>query len=323
MNKTIIDRVADITGAAEEITDELTHSAGMIITKATPLLAPTSSGLTILFAVYDGVGRMLEGHITNPYLWSLVAGFLLMLAVEGINFAGTFVKDRVDHMRPLYKSVLENVSGNGVAAGAFWLTVSTVFFLESLPGIVAWWNGSMQISDATFRVGLLILPVFSKVGAKIFSLSALLDSLEGAQEVRRARRLNNKKAELELELELEMKRKERTQTLELRAAEHAQKLKLREKSADGKIGEIDDISDFSPISPGDKEDRVARMREGKARKIAERRKTILGILGGEELSVSDLAQRAGCSPKTVQGDLAALQDAGHSMSVNGVVKLNQ
>ncbi len=66
---------------------------------------------------------------------------------------------------------------------------------------------------------------------------------------------------------------------------------------------------------------IAKMNEGKQAKIANRRDEILHIISKEELSINELAQRTDCSPRTIRNDLESLQSAGHSMSINGVVKL--
>ena len=82
--------------------------------------------------------------------------------------------------------------------------------------------------------------------------------------------------------------------------------------------EITQNPDIAPVL-----DPISRMNAGKQRKISERRDTILNHLHDSELSVPDLAGLLGVSTNTVRNDLEALQSAGHSMSVNGVVKLNQ
>jgi len=66
---------------------------------------------------------------------------------------------------------------------------------------------------------------------------------------------------------------------------------------------------------------VERMKAGKLRKIEQRRTAMLDILQSGEFSVGDLASKMRCSANTIRTDLDALQAAGHSMSVNGVVRL--
>jgi DeoR/GlpR family transcriptional regulator of sugar metabolism len=56
-------------------------------------------------------------------------------------------------------------------------------------------------------------------------------------------------------------------------------------------------------------------------KIDTRRSTILNFLRETELPISEIANRLDVSANTIRKDLEALQSAGHSMSVNGVVKL--
>lgn len=66
---------------------------------------------------------------------------------------------------------------------------------------------------------------------------------------------------------------------------------------------------------------IDKMNEAKQRKIELRRNTLLDIIRQQELGISDLAAKMDVSANTIRKDLEALQSAGHSMSVNGVVKL--
>jgi DeoR/GlpR family transcriptional regulator of sugar metabolism len=65
------------------------------------------------------------------------------------------------------------------------------------------------------------------------------------------------------------------------------------------------------------------MNEAKQRKIEARRMTLLDIIRKNELGIGDLATKMDVSANTIRKDLDALQEAGHSMSINGVVKLAQ
>jgi hypothetical protein len=103
----MIEKVTAITEGCEEITEELTRSAGIIVTKITPLLAPVASGLCTLFAFYDGGGRMLTGKVSNPYFVSALVGLVLFVVVEGINFAATFTRDRGETLKSTHAQQLE------------------------------------------------------------------------------------------------------------------------------------------------------------------------------------------------------------------------
>lgn len=70
------------------------------------------------------------------------------------------------------------------------------------------------------------------------------------------------------------------------------------------------------------EDNISKMNAAKQAKILQRRQTILQLIGGDGLPLSEIAERAGCSVRTIRTDLDALQTAGHGMSINGVVKLH-
>ncbi len=71
----------------------------------------------------------------------------------------------------------------------------------------------------------------------------------------------------------------------------------------------------------EKDDPIAKMHAAKQEKIAQRRVNILQLIEGHGAKLEELAERAGCSTRTIRNDLEALQAAGHNMSINGVIKL--
>lgn len=231
----MIKKVTAFTEGCEEITEELTRSAGIIVTKITPLLAPVASGLCTLFAFYDGGGRMLTGKVSNPYTISFWAGMVLFIVVEGINFAATFTRDRGEKLKGTHEHELSFLKLDSLVVWCFVLTLATVAMLETAPGLAAWYYGEITGSDLGFRIGILILPFFSKMGANIFSVSMLLDSLEGTSALRRQRRLQGKREEAELEIELDKKRKRADMELKQLEAEFLQKLEIERSKAESKI----------------------------------------------------------------------------------------
>lgn len=199
--RTVVEAVAGFTETLEDITEELTNATGAIVTKATPLLAPLASGATVLFSVYDGVGRMIDGMIGNPYAASFAVGFVLASAIEGINFASQHARDRAERLKAKGQGV-DYINAGSLVTQSFLLTLAVILFLESIPGVVAWWNGGLGTSDMAFRCGLLVLPFFSRIGARIFSVSAILDAIEGSQETRRVKRQQAKREAVAFQLEL-------------------------------------------------------------------------------------------------------------------------
>lgn len=84
------------------------------------------------------------------------------------------------------------------------------------------------------------------------------------------------------------------------------------------------INSVSPIlseKTADNLNPIERMNAARQLKIDNRRNTILQFLKETELPIPEIANRLSVSENTIRKDLDALQDAGHSMSVNGVVKL--
>lgn len=231
----MIEKVTKITEGCEEVTEELTRSAGMIVTKITPLLAPVASGLCTLFAFYDGGGRMLEGKVTHPYLWSLAAGLILFVVVEGINFAATFTRDRGENLKGAHSKELTFLNLDSLVKWCFILTLATVAMLETIPGLVAWHYGEIAGGDLGFRIGILILPFFSKMGANIFSASMVLDALEGTSAARRQRRIQDKLEAAKLEIEIDTQRKEAAIKLAQQEAENKQRLEIERLKAEAKL----------------------------------------------------------------------------------------
>ena len=231
----MIEKVTAFTEGCEEITEELTRSAGIIVTKITPLLAPVASGLCTLFAFYDGGGRMLTGKVSNPYLVSYLVGLVLFVVVEGINFAATFNRDRGEKLKGMHAKELAFLNLNSLVGWCFVLTIATVAMLETIPGLAAWYYGEIAGGDLGFRIGILILPFFSKMGANIFSVSMLLDALEGTSAARRQRRLQDKLEAAELEIEIDTRRKEAASKLAQQEAEHKQRLEIERLKAEAKL----------------------------------------------------------------------------------------
>jgi len=231
----MIEKVTAFTEGCEEITEELTRSAGIIVTKITPLLAPVASGLCTLFAFYDGGGRMLTGKVSNPYLVSFLVGVVLFVVVEGINFAATFNRNRGEKLKGTHANQLAFLNLNSLVGWCFVLTLATVAMLETIPGLAAWYYGEITGSDLGFRIGILILPFFSKMGANIFSVSMLLDALEGTSAARRQRRIQEKLDAAKLEIDIETQRNEAAMKLAQQEAEHKQRLEIERMKAEAKL----------------------------------------------------------------------------------------
>lgn len=81
------------------------------------------------------------------------------------------------------------------------------------------------------------------------------------------------------------------------------------------------LSEKSTEKPADNLSAIERMNAARQIKIDNRRNTILQFLKETELPIPEIANRLSVSENTIRKDLDALQSSGHSMSVNGVVKL--
>ncbi len=110
----MIDKVQRFCETAEDVTDELTSAAGSIVTKATPLLAPLASGATVLFSVYDGVGRMIDGMIGHPYAVSFAVGFVLAMVNPSHSYAAMSAAD----VRTLSRPTISRIRATRVSCDA-------------------------------------------------------------------------------------------------------------------------------------------------------------------------------------------------------------
>lgn len=81
------------------------------------------------------------------------------------------------------------------------------------------------------------------------------------------------------------------------------------------------IEQITPQLPDTELDPIAKMNAGRQRKIEKRRAAILSYLSRNEPSIPDLVTAINVSENTIRKDLAALQSAGHTMSINGIVSL--
>ena len=328
--RTMIERVTAFTEGCEEITEVVTHSAGMVTTKVTPLLSPVASGLCVLFAFYDGGGKLLTGKVDNPYLVSFLVGLVLLAVVEGINFSATFNRDRGEKLKAQYPDQLKFLRLNNLATWCFILTLATVGMLETLPGTVAWYYGEITSGDLGFRIGLLILPFFSKAGANIFSVSMILDSLEGTTTARRQKRLQEKRELAELEIEIETMRQQAAWELEQRKAEAAQRLELERLKVEAKLHNSRPLSDRKSVQISDPNsaeqepntephrplDRVNATR--KAQRELGKTKMLEIYRGRPDASLRDVGDVLGRSPSTV-GEWLKELEAENKVSVNGQV----
>ena len=73
------------------------------------------------------------------------------------------------------------------------------------------------------------------MGANIFSVSMLLDSLEGTSAARRQRRIQEKLDAAKLEIDIETQRNEATMKLAQQEAEHRQRLEIERMKAEAKL----------------------------------------------------------------------------------------
>lgn len=317
----MIEFVEKVTQETEEIVEELAHTIGVVITKTTPLLAPVASGLTILFSVYDGLGKMFErAAMSHPYTVSLLAGLVIMGVVEGLNFAAIFNQDRLDDVRRSLPDAAPGTNAGVTVAMCLWLTVLSVAGLESIPGIVSYWMGDIQVGDMMFRVGLLVFPFFSRAGARIFSLSSILDSIQGVDKQRQDRR----KQKRDDDLKARIAEKKAEQDLKIRMIEAEAKINAKYgKSVAGSVARnvattdsdvVEDVP-FTPATTPAQHNSATTVADADATRSDDsataRRNTLLDLLDQMgDVGDTKFGNLLGVERTTIYRDFKALEKAG-------------
>lgn len=237
-------KVSNFCEAIEDVTDELTHTAGAVTTKIAPLMATFASGLSVLFAVYDGIGALLEARIPEWAYWiSAGIGVLVMLGLEGASLAAVFNLDRTRALNAARPDD-QQVDEGSLPAWMLVLTMFIVFCTEVAPTTARWVNGLVSTSNLVFAFGLLALPLLGRAGAVIFSNSRTLDGLDGADDKRQSKKEKRRLADLDLEI----KREEAKQRLAQQQAEHAQKLELQRMKSVNRA--VNGVVNTPPETPG-------------------------------------------------------------------------
>lgn len=166
-----------VTSFIEFLTDHTHHSVGHIMIKASPMLAPTLS----MFAIY--------GTLHNQF--GPQAAAIMTFVIEAVGFAAVYAKTRIEeHNR---KASLDERRSTKVAGNAVWayFVVSELLILgfEAIPAWVLWWTGGLTNTGEQASVIYsirhsvpLLFPVFSYIGANIFSLMDVLDAIDTAKD---------------------------------------------------------------------------------------------------------------------------------------------
>lgn len=329
-----IEYVEDFSQFVEDFVSELTDMAGTVVTKATPLLAPLASGLTIWFAIYDGGGTMLNGHIPNAYLVAGLAGFLVMLVMEGITFSSIVNHDRLEDVKRSSGAAAPAVDSAGVVNFCMWMTIITVLGLESIPGLVSWWYGSITVAEVCFRFGILVFPLFSRAGAKIYSLSSLLDEIQNVKEKRakRSAEREERKAEQEEQRALRMA-KVSEEVARIKASGEAARAKILKRSgvAHGQKSVANGVAEGAAESiangaHGSGPTPVVSVADTltKQQKTAARRNSLVDLLQQcGDVGATEFGRLLGFDRATIYRDFMALKASGIVEEVDGKWKVKE
>lgn len=284
-----------------------THAAiiGQTLSDIAPVMTQAVSALTVGYATFEGVQHYFGTH----WLLSIFVGLIAAIAVEAVGFVAVDERDKAEaHNRrtPDKTQHVDTTKAQIYVASSFVVTIALVATFESVPAVVRWWGNEAALGEMLFRVGLLVFPFLSRLGANLFAFRSVREGVDHSA------------ADLELrDLELSLRKDEMRAKYAAKVARFDVKrgVKPSEAQAVNSSGEtVKFTPDFTPDFTGKGEDRRGTLR-----------KILADEFDGKEtdaLNKSELARRLDCSRPTLNSDLAALIEGGE-LSMNGHIRVNK
>ena len=222
-----VDKVNTVCQGAEDTVDEITHTLGSITTMSSPLLATLASGLGVFYAIWDGLGKLIElsgGEYAQAI--SFVVAVVVTAGLEGASLGAVFNLDRTKAVNAT-RSREEQIEEGSLPVWTLVLSLALVVLLETIPTWVRFLWEEATAADLAFAFGLIALPFLGRIGALIYSQSRTLDGIDGAGERRQKQRSEREKQRLLDDIEIQRKRREVDVQLALRQAEGEAKIAAR------------------------------------------------------------------------------------------------
>lgn len=289
-----------------------THAAivGQTLSDIAPVMTQAVSALTVGYATFEGVQHYFGTH----WILSIFIGIIAAIAVEAVGFVAVDERDKAEaHNRrtPDKTQHVDTTKAQIYVASSFVVTIALVATFESAPAVVRWWGNEASLGEMLFRVGLLVFPFLSRLGANLFAFRSVREGVDHSA------------ADLELrDLELSLRKDEMRAKYAAKVAKYdakAESVKPSVKSMTqpgvNSSGEgVNFTPDFTPdFTLGKGVDRRVILR-----------KILADEFDGKEtgfLNKSELARRLDISRPTLNSDLAALIESGE-LSMNGHIRVS-
>lgn len=313
------------TNFLEFLTDHLHTSLAHIMIKASPLLAPAPSAIAIYGALASRFGHGAAGVMTFVF--------------EALGFAAVYAKTKLDeHNRQAQSDKLPTDKADWAIGAYFVVTELSIILFEVVPAwakYAATPQGERDIVTALIHTAPIVFPIFSYIGANIYSL---MDVLAGMGERARAKsdetltdlqtRLSAVMAELK-----EQRERHQNEIAELRKAHEARLAEAQtgRTQAEGLARDLErtvvrlerDIAiletklsmlDRTPTT-GAEPLRLVAKAEPSGISASERRGEVLRALtqtaSKDEVNFAELGRTFGTSDTTIRNDLKWLIENGY------------
>lgn len=156
------------TGFTEFLADHFNETAGHILIKASPLLAPLPSAIAIYGALHERFGT--------------VPALIVTAVVEGLGFAAVDARNRIEeHNRTSSEADrVDPAKSRNAVTMYFIVSLSTILAFETVPAWGLYLHGTTgyTIIDAITHTAPIVFPFFSNIGASIYSLMDVLNGLQ-------------------------------------------------------------------------------------------------------------------------------------------------
>lgn len=163
--------IAWVTSFVEFLTDHLHGSIGHIMIKASPLMAPLPSAIAIYGALAERFGD--------------TGAIFIAFVFEALGFAAVYIKTRLEqHNRNKPTSMQPTDIANVAVVGYLIVSELSIILFEVLPAWAAWWTTGDYV-DAFMHTAPIIFPIFSYIGANIYSQMDVLLGIEQREKAER------------------------------------------------------------------------------------------------------------------------------------------
>lgn len=156
-----------------------THAAivGQTLSDIAPVMTQAVSALTVGYATFEGVQHYFGTH----WLLSILIGIIAAIAVEAVGFVAVDERDKAEaHNRrtPDKTQHVDTTKAQIYVASSFVVTIALVATFESAPAVVRWWGNEASLGEMLFRVGLLVFPFLSRLGANLFAFRSVREGVD-------------------------------------------------------------------------------------------------------------------------------------------------